>query len=559
MPKVTTPTMAEVLTWSTGTSRREGAANYTHRADGVAEMDGTVGTTRLLVTATVSAKDGLVQSVGITATGPSNAARVNVPTSLVLAAGRYLSTLGAPVTLQSDWHPETHDSAGNRTHGIKLNGGRVAWLVSGRTVSLYRSTDGWTIDSAPATARTAPATATLPALPKLPAAPVIPTRRAASGAPIVPAAPVAAPAEVAETVAEETPAAPVAAPAEVVAEETPDTQVPGAPIVPAAYRGKVSLPASAEEDWEYAVKAGQVIAMSGPSGAGKTHAVHYLAGRMGMPVVKFDASGVAEPSDWFGTVTLEDGRTVFRPSDLLRALTEPGRRVLLIDEANRAAVRAMNALIPVLDGSGTVTVPQTGAMVRLNPAVVIVFTANVGSAFIGVEPLDLAIRTRLGTTIEVPHLGESEECALLLDRVPGLHPDAAAGLARLGRLVRQSADQSGQHDTVSTRQLLAAAQKIALGQDPARAVETSILNSYSPEGGAQSERSRVRVHTAGITYGAPAVDPRQPVKFAAQYAGRCGSCSDWTHVQPDPRYTAGTRSVCATCWDAAETARIAAL
>ena len=317
--------------------------------------------------------------------------------------------------------------------------------------------------------------------------------------------------------------------------------------MPAVYSGKVVLSKATRAKWAMAReahKAGQpmVIAMVGPSGAGKTHAVHSLSAEEGLDVVKFDASGVVEPGDWFGTVTLDGEGTHFVPSDLLLAITLPGARTLLLDEVNRANGRALNAMLPLLDGSGTVTIPQTGKRERVNRAVQIVVTANIGSQFLATEPLDEAVRTRVGAWIEVEVLDEAAERALLMERVEGLSEWDAANLARLGALVRQSAE-SGQHPPVSTRQLLAAAWMIARGGDARTAVEAAVLDGYLSEGAGASERAKVRTHVAGITW----KQPEPGAVFTGNGVCQCGHGPEQHGIGTDVSVSTHCRT-CARDW-----------
>ena len=146
-------------------------------------------------------------------------------------------------------------------------------------------------------------------------------------------------------------------------------------------------------------------------------------------------------------------------------------------------------------------------------------------------PLDEAIRTRIGTWIEVDHLTEDEERRLLLDRVEGLSEWHAGNLARLGAAIRSSAT-NGQHPPVSTRQLLSAARKMAAGGDPRLAVEAAVLDGYLSEGGSSSERAKVRTHVAGITWAEP-----KPGVPGAVYTGtgvcRCGHTADLHGIGTD--------------------------
>ena len=410
--------------------------------------------------------------------GAADGTDATLPEPIIARANRLMAAEG--VTITRDWRTKTHTlRAANR---------QVIPLVTGKASAAALTGSGWR-------AMPGKAVASLPA----PATPA-PSAHTPTGAP--------------------TPA-PIPAPA-----GTSQAMPPQG--IPAAYVGTIVLSKQARAKWEMARavhRAGEpeVVAMIGPSGAGKTHAVHALAAAEGLDVVKFDASGVVEPGDWFGTVTLDGSGTRFVPSDLLLAITAPGARVLLIDEVNRANLRALNAMLPIMDGSGTVTIPQSGKRERINRAVQVVVTANIGSAFLGTEPLDEAIRTRVGTWIEVDHLTEEEEQRLLLDRVEGLSKYHADNLARLGAAIRSSAT-SGAHPPVSTRQLLSAARKMAAGGDPRLAVEAAVLDGYLSEGGSSSERAKVRTHVAGITWAEP--KPVTPGVPGAVYTGtgtcRCG-------------------------------------
>ena len=389
--------------------------------------------------------------------------RVRLPESVLVRLNRVLSTDG--LVIRRDWRA--------KRHVLQAGKGRVLPLVNRSTVSVQ--------------------------------GPALIAARSVQAAPAPKVAPVAAPVQAAPP--SPLPSSPLPAAPAVQAEPAPSV-IAGS--VASEYRNqRVILSAENEKRWDMArsaIKAGaphRVILFSGPSGAGKTHAVFHLAGREGLEVVKFDASGVVEPFDWFGTTVLKKDGTEFQPSTLLQAVMTPGKRVLLIDEANRANGRAMNALLPILDGSGSFTVPQTGRSESVNPDCQIVWTANIGAEHINVEPIDEAVRTRIGYKIEVDHLNEADEKALLLERAPGLTDYDAGNLARLGALLRESA-KSGAHPPISTRELQAAAWAMTVkGADPRVAVDMTVTDTFSPVGGDASERAAVRPHVAGIVWKQP--------------------------------------------------------
>lgn len=325
------------------------------------------------------------------------------------------------------------------------------------------------------------------------------------------------------------------------------------------FSGRVVMPPLTRAAWyaaRNAHRAGhfQVIAMVGPSGTAKTHAAQYLTHEEGLRWVKFDASGAVEPGDWFGTVAVANGSTVMLPSDLLAALVVPGERTLIVDEMNRSNVRALNALLPILDGSGTVVVPQTGQSVPINTDVMIVITANIGFQYGGTEPLDEAVRTRVTAWLDSDYLSEADEVALLMERVanqPFTDEDKRAekqirtlkaieydparftkwdadNLVVFANAVRQDSEAQ-RVPAVSYRAVQSAGFLIAGGLHPKDAMTVAILNGYRAEGGPKSERNRLKPHVSGIRWQQPAPtppaaagDPSAVYSAAADAPCQCG-------------------------------------
>jgi MoxR-like ATPase len=414
------------------------------------------GSTSSVLTATYG-EAGLA-SVTLTVTDErSGSGPLALPTLLVTRLNRLLEAQG--LTVEQDWRSQTH----------RLRAGKGKFCPLPNAVSVQATRDpnaGWDSPKVvPSPTSTPPHPAVTPAPPM-----------------VLVAQPDVAPA----TKGGPTPPAPEQA------------------VMPKAVRDKWAAIRKAH------AKRRKAVAIIGPTGTAKTMAIEGLAHAEGVDFVKFDAGGVIEPGDWFGTMTITEGGTFrFIPSDLLRALTEPGKRILLIDEANRASGRAAVALLPVLDGSGRVTVPQLGQSVMLNPDVMVCMTMNLGSAYMHTDPLDPAFANRV-IWLRLDYLPKASEQRLLAKVTPGLDPGHAANLAAFAALVRDAASKTGQHGAVSTRQLREAADLIAVGLDPKAALECALLDGFSDEGGARSEQSRVKVHMAGIAWGdlsvAPATD-----------------------------------------------------
>lgn len=270
--------------------------------------------------------------------------------------------------------------------------------------------------------------------------------------------------------------------------------------------GDIVVSAQSRRDWKAARLTHQrtqrptAVCLVGPTGTGKTEAVYFLGDEEGVEVVRFDCAAVREPSDWFGMMLPTEANTLrWEPSTLYTALTEPGERILLLDEANRANGPAAQALLPVLTAAGSVTIPITGKTVLLNPKVQIAMTMNLGAAYVHTEPLDPAFRDRIHKWIEFDYLSKAQETKVLVTRT-GLDQPTAEKLATFASLVRDASRKGAHHGGVSTRLLLSAAEDIVSGQPAAEAVEATIIRSFSGEGGARSERQLVLSHFVGITW-----------------------------------------------------------
>lgn len=288
-----------------------------------------------------------------------------------------------------------------------------------------------------------------------------------------------------------------------------------------AIHGDVAVEASLRRKWKAARAAhanGEraLVAIMGPSGQAKTQMVAVLARDEGVPVVKVDCSGMREPGDYFGMPSLENGSSVLIPSDLLRVLRSSEPVIVLLDEANRAEIEANNVLLPILDGSGTVTVPQTGKVETVNPFAFFVLTANVGSEYVGTQPWDEAFRTRITTPLHVEYPTADEETKIVRERYPDVSEYDAGNLVALANLLRENADSDG-YPAPSTRQVLSAAMHIVHGLSAKEAAET-IVDSLQREGGAHSERAKAAVHLNGIVWKEPTPAQKAEAEAAAAAA-----------------------------------------
>lgn len=296
-----------------------------------------------------------------------------------------------------------------------------------------------------------------------------------------------------------------------------------------AFSGEVIVPEDVQRKWDVARamhRAGlpSNLMLQGPPGTGKTHLALALSHAEGRRVIEHGCMGMSEAGDWFGPVGFRDGQTTFTPTPFYWALVLPGPRTLVLDEVNRASTVAMNALLGLLGGSPTITLPHNGQQIVVAPDLQVVMTANVGSQYGGASAIDPALLDRLSLTANVPYLPEADERRLLIDRMAHhgltLEDWQAAVLVTFGNEARQVA-RNGDVTPVSPRQLLAAAGAIAAGgQTPLQAVEDTILSDYSREGGEASEYTAIATVVAGIDWREPTAAAADDAAAAAEAVER---------------------------------------
>jgi hypothetical protein len=245
----------------------------------------------------------------------------------------------------------------------------------------------------------------------------------------------------------------------------------------------------------------QVICLIGPAGVGKTSLAYDLAVRNKVPVAKIDGAGAVTFADWVGSTgaTERNGATVtaFRPSGFLQAVRADGPmagipRIVLLDEVNRAeSAAANNALIPVLDHTGSLYVADAGRSIPLDPSVMFVMTANMGGEFTGTVQLDAALTDRVTHWVEMLYPTKAAEVKLVVDRT-GLDPTVAAVLVDCATQIRATAARGEIVSGIGPRRVLMAARKIVGGFGHRAALYSTWSLAYSSEGSPTSERDNVR-------------------------------------------------------------------
>jgi MoxR-like ATPase len=240
------------------------------------------------------------------------------------------------------------------------------------------------------------------------------------------------------------------------------------------------------------------LLITGPTGSGKTEGLKKLGKKHNVPVYKVDCGSITTADKWVGHKEVDEKGTHYVLSEHLRWLSadgcEPG--LVVYDELSRLHPSLHNILIPILDGSQSIWVPELGVNVNVHPDTLIAATANIGSGYSGTYRMDDALVGRFGYRIEQEFPPIPEEVKVISTRT-GVPADKAKILVEIAAQTRQKAANSDLSFPISTRNLLDAGNLVASGMSIVDAADYTFVKFYSEEGGTGSERLIVRQIVAG--------------------------------------------------------------
>lgn len=168
------------------------------------------------------------------------------------------------------------------------------------------------------------------------------------------------------------------------------------------------------------------VLIVGPSGFGKTSIAKEVAKKLNRPFVKVDLSLVTEPQEFFGSLSLVNGSTVFTETPFAKAIKEGGH-VICLDEINRAYPNIMNPLLALLDDTRSAT--YNGCVYTVAPNTMFIVTANIGTKFTGTFQADAALMNRMNYIANVGQIPMDVESKIYSSRT-GLDKNTADAVAK---------------------------------------------------------------------------------------------------------------------------------
>jgi MoxR-like ATPase len=258
------------------------------------------------------------------------------------------------------------------------------------------------------------------------------------------------------------------------AQEDPAPDTPEEPALPGGFVGWQA------EALANALASGDNILLAGPTGSGKTFALHQVVERLDLFLVTIEGKEGLTDLDFIGAILpQEDGTRKWVDGPLLRAMRQARLEpvLLFLDEVNRIPRLHLNILLGLMnpksgptcrqmgmdiDGEGPfyiIETPMTSEIVACpSQHLRIVAAGNFGRLY-QVYDLDPAVRRRFDTVIEFDYLEYHDELALVQREVSRLEPHASESLVKLAQETRRLMWNGEIHGCVDTASLLNWAKK----------------------------------------------------------------------------------------------------
>jgi midasin len=136
------------------------------------------------------------------------------------------------------------------------------------------------------------------------------------------------------------------------------------------------------------------VLIEGPTSAGKTSSVEYLAKRTGHRFVRINNHEHTDIQEYIGSYVSDPatGKLVFKDGLLVRALRAGDW--LVLDELNLAPTDVLEALNRLLDDNRELVIPETHEVVRPHPHFMLFATQNPPGLYAGRKVLSRAFRNR---------------------------------------------------------------------------------------------------------------------------------------------------------------------
>jgi MoxR-like ATPase len=209
---------------------------------------------------------------------------------------------------------------------------------------------------------------------------------------------------------------------------------------------------------------GENLWFGGEKGTGKSETVRQFAAKTGRGYCRINFHKYTTSEDYIGSVGLENGDTVFKEGDFLRAFSTPATLILL-DEITNADPAALATLNGFLEPSSAVSY---GGSVRRRAPAVLVFAADntltngdESGRYAGTRSMNSALADRFARVVAFKHMDVTTEVEAVV-RHTGCKPELAEHILRAVHACRAKVASGDIVDAPSIRQVMAFVRSVAV-------------------------------------------------------------------------------------------------
>jgi cobaltochelatase CobS len=215
---------------------------------------------------------------------------------------------------------------------------------------------------------------------------------------------------------------------------------------------------------------GENLWLYGEKGTGKSETVRQFAANTGRGYCRINFNKFTTAEDFIGAVGLENGDTVFKMGDFLKAFTTPATLILL-DEITNADPAALAILNGFLESNSAVSY---GGQVWRRAANVLVFAADntatngdESGRYAGTRTMNSALADRFARLVQFKHMPLAVEVEAVVLHT-GCKPELADHVLRAVHACRAKVESGDIVDAPSIRSVMAFVRSVAvLGVDEA--------------------------------------------------------------------------------------------
>lgn len=217
------------------------------------------------------------------------------------------------------------------------------------------------------------------------------------------------------------------------------------------------------------------LLVKGPTGCGKSQFVHFMAEKLGRPLVKVSCNEDTTASDLLGRFVIQNMDTVWQDGPATRAVRTGA--ILYLDEIAEAREDVVVALHSLTDHRRELYLDRTNESLKASDDFFCVASFNPGYQR-GLKELKPSTRQRfVSISLGYP---EPKVEAEILGTVTSVNPETATRLVSLATKIRAT-PQLGLKETASTRLLVYAATLIKGGMDSRLACRVAIAEPLTDD------------------------------------------------------------------------------